>query len=117
MPKPGYLVYVDRADHMINLGGIKTPPKPIEDQIKLLPQVNDCVLLSENALFAIETLLVGIEAAGSSDRGHLNGQIGAILQDTFVAYRIFYMEQFPRTETGKIKRFELHHLFLKVSPK
>jgi acyl-coenzyme A synthetase/AMP-(fatty) acid ligase len=111
----GLLVYVDRADHMINLGGIKIPPKPFEDKIKLLPRISDCVLIGENAIFEIETLLVGIEAEKDVNHHVLNVLIGDILRGSFAAYRIFYLEKFPRTDTGKTKRNELHKLFLKAS--
>ncbi len=111
----GMLVYVDRADHMINLGGIKIPPKPFEEKIRALPFVSDCVLIGENAFFEIETLLVGVEVAKACDHQILDKSIGDILVGSFAAYRIFYLEEFPRTDTGKAKRSELHAIFLKVS--
>lgn len=113
----GNLVYVDRADHMINLGGIKIPPQPLEERIKQLSFVNDCVLLGENSFFEVETLLVVVELNGSADLQKFNGVIESMLQGSFTAYRIFYMRSFPRTETGKIKRSELHPLLLKASQK
>lgn len=109
------LVYVDRADHMINLGGIKIPPKPFEEKIRMLPLVSDCVLIGENAFFEVETLLVGIEVTKACDHQILYRSIGEILVGSFAAYRIFYLEEFPRTDTGKVKRNELHTIFLKVS--
>jgi acyl-coenzyme A synthetase/AMP-(fatty) acid ligase len=111
----GLLVYVDRADHMINLGGIKIPPKPFEDKLKLLPLISDCVLIGENTFFKIETLLVGIEAEKDANHQLLNSLVEGILRGSFAAYRVFYLEQFPRTDTGKTKRNELHKLFLKAS--
>jgi long-chain acyl-CoA synthetase len=111
----GMLVYVDRADHMINLGGIKIPPKPFEEKIRRLPLVSDCVLIGENAFFEIETLLVGVEVTKACDHQILDKSIGDILVGSFAAYRIFYLEEFLRTDTGKVKRNELHSTFLKVS--
>ena len=111
----GMVVYVDRVDHMINLGGIKVPPKPFEDKIRMLPLVSDCVLIGENTFFEVETLLVGIELAKACNRQILKKSIGDILAASFTAYRIFYLEEFPRTDTGKVKRNELHAIFLKAS--
>ncbi len=111
----GSLVLVDRADHMLNLGGIKISPKPFEDKIKQLACIRDCVLMAENEHFDVETLLVGIETTQAVDHAAFNTAIGAILQEAFAACRIFYVQEFPRTETGKVKRHVLRAHFLKES--
>lgn len=109
----GMLVYVDRADHMINLGGIKIPPKPFEEKIRMLPLVSDCVLIGENAFFEVETLLVGIEVSKACDYQALDKSIGDILAGSFAAYRIFYLKEFPRTDTGKPKEMNFKQFSLR----
>ena len=112
MPQTGKLIVVDRADNMLNLGGIKVPPKPIEDSIRLITGVNDCALLSENSFFEFETLLICIEIAGKFDKKTLDCSTKKVLENRFKSYRIFYFENFPRTETGKIQRNELKKIVL-----
>jgi acyl-coenzyme A synthetase/AMP-(fatty) acid ligase len=114
MTQEGKLVVVDRADNMLNLGGIKIPPKPIEDSLRLITGVNDCALLSENLFFEFETLLVCYEVSAMSDKNAIDASTKKVLADRFKSYRISYYEHFPRTETGKIQKKELQKLVLEV---
>jgi acyl-coenzyme A synthetase/AMP-(fatty) acid ligase len=114
MTQEGKLVVVDRADNMLNLGGIKIPPKPIEDSLRLITGVNDCALLSENLFFEFETLLVCYEVSAMSDKKAIDASTKKVLADRFKSYRISYFEHFPRTETGKIQKKELQKLVLEV---
>src|SRR3954449_5887221 len=46
IPEPGKLVVLGRADDMLNIGGVKVPPAPLEDAVKAIPGVIDAVLLN-----------------------------------------------------------------------
>jgi len=103
----GNLVLVDRADNMLNLAGIKVPPAPIEAQIKLLPGVDDCVLLEEDTLSDLQTIAICIEVSKAIDRSSLEKAVIAVLAKRFKSYRFYFLPNFPRTETGKVRRKEL----------
>jgi acyl-coenzyme A synthetase/AMP-(fatty) acid ligase len=103
----GNLILVDRADNMLNLAGIKVPPAPIEAQIKLFPGVDDCVLLEEDTLSDLQTIVICIETSQFVDRPSLEKSIIAIVTKRFKSYRFYYPKAFPRTETGKVRRKEL----------
>ncbi len=61
VPEPGKLVVLGRADDMLNIGGIKLPPAPIEDEIKQISGVLDVVLLTMPNSGGVDTLLVAVE--------------------------------------------------------
>ena len=107
MPQVGKLIVVDRLDNMLNLGGIKVPPIPIEDSIRQINGVEDCILFSDNSFFDFETLLVCIEPTHGSDENALNIFIKKVLADSFKSIHINYYDKFPRTESGKVQRNEL----------
>ena len=46
IPRPGTLVLFGRADDMLNIGGVKVSPYPIEERIESLAGVSDAVLLA-----------------------------------------------------------------------
>jgi malonyl-CoA/methylmalonyl-CoA synthetase len=104
MPEPGKLILLGRADDMINLGGIKLAPHPIEGQIRAITGV-------------IDTVLVGLENAAGSDKLHvfierndpaLDRAIEALITPLLIghvtSYKIHYVAQIPRTTTGKVQR-------------
>jgi AMP-binding enzyme len=49
MPAPDRLVVMGRADDMLDVGGVKLSPGPIEAQIKAIDGIRDAVLLSSDA--------------------------------------------------------------------
>ena len=110
----GNLVLVDRADNMLNLAGIKVPPAPIEAQIKLLPGVDDCVLLEEDTLSDLQTIAICIETSKILDTNLFEKEVRVVLAGRFKSYRFCYLEAFPRTDTGKVKRKELQQQLLGV---
>ena len=105
----GNLVLVDRADNMLNLAGIKVPPAPIEAQIKLLPGVDDCVLLEEDTLSDLQTIAICIETSKILDTNLFEKEVRVVLAGRFKSYRFCYLEAFPRTDTGKVKRKKVMH--------
>ena len=114
MPQVGMLVVIDRFDNMLNLGGIKVPPIPIEESIRQINGVEDCILFSDNSFFDFETLLVCIELTHGADESELKRSINKILADHFKSIHINYFEKFPRTESGKVQRNELKRKVFEV---
>lgn len=102
MPEANKLVVVGRADNMLNLGGVKIAPEPFEAQIKRIDGVVDCVLLSDNMIFGIGKVVVCVEI--KRDLGEGNTAIVALLKRLFQYFTLFNFEEFPRTETGKVRR-------------
>ena len=55
-------VVLGRADDMLNIGGVKVPPQPIETEIKTIAGITDAVLLSLDNSQGVSALHVVIEA-------------------------------------------------------
>jgi acyl-coenzyme A synthetase/AMP-(fatty) acid ligase len=104
MPQADKLTLLGRADDMINLGGLTFAPDPIEEQIRAIDGVIDAVLIgSQNAAGSGE-LHVFIEQSDLALDRTMEPRITPLLIGRVTAYHIHYVDQIPRTSTGKIQR-------------
>ena len=102
------LVVLDRADDMLTVGGVKVPPTPIEDQLRQLPFVRNAALLND-PLHRDSGVVVCIQATPGANQAQARQQIEQSLRPAFPV-RVVFVEAFPLTETGKVKKFELVRL-------
>ncbi|MBS0639866.1 MAG: acyl--CoA ligase [Proteobacteria bacterium] len=110
MPEPGKLVVLGRADDMLNIGGIKLAPGPLEDEIKQLPGVRDAALLGITRELGLDSLLVAVEIDGTLPLD-FRARIAPILNRYVGKFDILPLPSFPRTENGKIRRSEIAAAF------
>jgi acyl-coenzyme A synthetase/AMP-(fatty) acid ligase len=99
-PEPGTLRLLGRADDMLNIGGVKLPPAPIEERLRQLDGVSDAVLLRLRTEHDVGMLLVAIEAA-APDMAALEAKVRPILEPYPISYTLIAALSFPRTITGK----------------
>jgi len=104
MPQPGKLILLGRADDMINLGGLKFAPYPIEEQIRAIDGVIDAVLIGSQNAAGSDELHVFIERSDLALDRTIAPRITSLLIGRVSAYHIHYADQMPRTSTGKIQR-------------
>lgn len=107
IPVPGRLEILGRADDMLNIGGRKVPPQPIEEQLKALPGVRDAVLLAHEDALGVGLLLVVVERADPAGDAALTAQVRTVLQPHCASFQLHFRSRLPRTETGKPRRAEL----------
>jgi acyl-coenzyme A synthetase/AMP-(fatty) acid ligase len=107
MPEPGKLMLLGRADDMLNIGGVKIAPAPIEARVKLIGGIADAVVMSVASANDVGLLLVVVEVDGNPRPADLAEQISLVASDYVPAFEIMLSRRFPRTETGKVKRHEL----------
>jgi acyl-coenzyme A synthetase/AMP-(fatty) acid ligase len=107
MPEPGKLVLLGRADDMLNIGGVKIAPGPIEARLKSIDGIADAVVITVPGPNEVGSLLVAIEVDGDAPPAGLTAQINVVASDYVPEFQIMLARRFPRTETGKIKRHEL----------
>ena len=107
IPEPGKLVVLGRADDMLNIGGVKLPPAPIEDEIMRLPNVRDAVVLAQGEDAADARLIVAVELEAPAPVDALRGQIAPMLMRYVTTFELLAFPSFPRTESGKIRRPDL----------
>ncbi len=106
IPEPGKLVVLGRSDDMLNIGGIKLPPGPLEDEIRRLPNVRDAALLTQDD-GAAAGLVVAVELASPCPVNSLLASVAPLVRRHVPAFDLLAFPSFPRTETGKIRRAEL----------
>jgi acyl-coenzyme A synthetase/AMP-(fatty) acid ligase len=101
-PSEGTLVVLGLTDDMLNIGGVKIAPGPIEQRLKAIDGIRDAFVTTIDETFKTGILLVGIEIedAGSTDRRRL---VTRIIGEYSADFRIIALPEFPRTETGKIR--------------
>ena len=107
MPEPGKLVVLGRADEMLNIGGVKIAPSPIEAEMKVVDGISDAVVMSVASENGVGILLAAIEIAGDRLMEDTAQRIGAILSRYLGAFVIMPSHRFPRTASGKIRRQEI----------
>lgn len=111
VPEPGKLVVLGRADDMLNIGGIKLPPAPIEDEIKQIDGVLDVVLLTMPNSGGVDALLVAVEVDTPRAPDDLRARIERVVMRYVRSFHFLPLPSFPRTETGKIRRSEIEAAF------
>ena len=114
MPAPGRLVILGRADDMLNIGGVKLLPAPIEARIKTIDGIVDAVLVSVDGPGQIPTLLAAVETANGELPPGLKEQLDPILWPYVRTFAVLIMPRFPRTDSGKVRRKDVTAIYTQV---
>jgi len=112
--KDGYLYLRGRLDDMIISGGINVMPAQVEETILSHPAVNECVVLGlPNELWGQKItafILKKTEVSVEELTEHVD-------KSSLSAYKkprtYYFMDQFPRGNTGKVSRRLLYDLIIK----
>ena len=99
MPEAGKLVVLGRADDMLNIGGLKIPPGPLEEAIKRIAGVSDAVLVRTGGRADVGDLLVAIECAGGDAAPEMDRAVRAILSAYVRTFHLLKLPSFPRERT------------------
>lgn len=103
MPEPGRLLVLGRTDDMLNVGGEKVAPYPIEQRLKAIPGVSDAVLLALRNGPSAGMLCVVVEPEpGQTPSALIKRVADAVRRGRAFVVRV--EAQFPRTATGKVRR-------------
>ena len=116
MPAAGRLVVLGRADDMLNLGGVKVAPQPLEQRITAIEGVADAVLLAEQTLAGTPAVQVVLQLQSSADLAALHERIAPILAPHVANFTLRAMTALPRTETGKVQRGALRRALTEARP-
>jgi acyl-coenzyme A synthetase/AMP-(fatty) acid ligase len=111
IPAPGRLLILGRADGMLNIGGVKVPPAPIEAEIRRIDGVRDAVVMSIRSRNEIGVLLAAIETAVIPPPLDTMQSAGEILAHHVGAFTIMPVPALPRTSSGKVRRDEIEAIF------
>ena len=108
----GFWYHEGRADDMLKVAGQWVSPDEIEGVAMSVPGVADAAavgLQQEDGLLWLSLFIVADDPA--ADRGELSGRLESRLKASLAAYKwpreIRFIDQAPRTATGKIQRYRL----------
>jgi acyl-coenzyme A synthetase/AMP-(fatty) acid ligase len=108
----GYFIYEGRVDDMMKIGGLWVSPIEIENRLMEHPEVSEAaVVLAEidyRSRIKAFVILSDIAAVGDDGLiGELQEWCKAELQRHEFPHVIDFVDDFPRTATGKVQRFKL----------
>lgn len=105
----GYISIVDRKKDILIIDGMNIYPREVEDAAMLKPAVEECAMVgipdgrgSEVSVLFVKTR-EGMEVSDTEIHDYLKGRVARFK----VPRRIIYIDEFPKTATGKIKKSEL----------
>ena len=112
MDKDGYYFQEGRADDMLRISGQWVSPAEIEEEVLKLPQVADAAVVGvANADGVTRLSLFVIPNDPHAARAALSAEIQDGLRDRLSIYKcprdIHFVDEIPRTATGKVQRYRL----------
>jgi long-chain acyl-CoA synthetase len=115
LDEDGYLWLSDRKIDMIISGGVNIYPAEIEGVLGGHPDVADVAVIGvPNEEFGEEVRAIVVPTRGSGD-DQLAGALGAYCRDQLAGYKvprsIDFLDELPRTGTGKIQKRKLRDPF------
>ena len=105
----GYLYILGRVDDLINISGEKVYPQEIERVVKVLTGIDDVIAIPMKHEVFGEVVKLFVKKSIESDISKTDILTHCIknLERFKVPAKIEFVEDFPRTDYGKIKRFML----------
>jgi acyl-coenzyme A synthetase/AMP-(fatty) acid ligase len=110
-PEPGRLAVLGRADDLLNIGGLKIAPAPIEAALKRIAGVSDAAVLSIATPGMVDRLLAAVEIGADGPPPEIAEQIRRVVPAHVGAFDIMWLVSFPRTESNKVRRHDIAGLF------
>ena len=105
----GYLYILDRVDDLINISGEKVNPQEIERVVKVLTGIDDVIAvpMKHEVFGEVVKLFVKKSIESNISKTDILTHCIKNLERFKVPAKIEFVEDFPRTDYGKIKRFML----------
>jgi long-chain acyl-CoA synthetase len=108
----GYIYIVDRKKDLIIIDGMNVYPREVEDIVGRHPAVEECALvgISDGKGSEIAILFVKKKKDTVINEGEIRNYLKGRIARFKIPRRIVFVEEFPKTATGKIKKTELRKL-------
>ncbi|MBI4454267.1 MAG: AMP-binding protein [Acidobacteria bacterium] len=108
----GFITITGRLKEIIIRGGQNIAPAEIEEVVQQFPGVLDCAVVAGKHQFLgeVPVLFVACKPGARIGEGDLKDYCSAHLSSYKVPDSIRYVDQIPRTGSGKILRFQLQQL-------
>lgn len=112
----GRLTILGRTDDVINTGGVKVSPVPVERAIAGVDGVIDvCVVGTPDPEWGQAVVAAVIAESGEVDARRLADAVRAEVGPTAVPKRFVFLDELPTRGPGKPDRAALHHLLTRES--
>jgi acyl-CoA synthetase (AMP-forming)/AMP-acid ligase II len=109
-PAPDRLVVLGRADDLLNVGGEKLAPGPLETELCAVCDVDAAVLLTIPDAAGVERLCAVVERHDAAVEAEVRGRVEAFLRPYAEGVRVVFLAEFPRNDSGKIRRDALRSM-------
>lgn len=111
-----YLTFLGRADDIINIGGLKVSPEDIERELLSSLSIDGGVAVTKTSdSLRGETILLCVLNSLKLDKAQISEHVAEILSGMGVnlgtAFEFQVVEEFPVTDTGKLRRRELTRIY------
>ena len=108
----GYLHLTGRLNEMINRGGEKISPREIDAAIESHPGVRAAAAFGVRHPTLGQEVVAAVVKEGDTaiEESDIVDQVRQRMGPTRVPRRIYFVDQLPRTESGKVRRSELPRL-------
>lgn len=103
-PAPDQLVVLGRADDLLNVGGEKLAPGPLEADLCAACDITAAVLLTVPDADGIERLCILIERDDPIGDTATRQRIAEVIGHHAEIARTMFLAEFPRNEAGKVRR-------------
>ncbi|MGK5732156.1 AMP-binding protein [Streptomyces sp. URMC 124] len=107
----GSIAYLCRADDILNLGGYKVVPREIEDVVRSIDGVTDCVVVGAPDPDGLQRSVAFTVTAKGTDRDAVRRAIRACVRSRLAPYkrpsRFEFVDVLPATATGKLAAYRL----------
>ncbi|WP_234978393.1 class I adenylate-forming enzyme family protein [Bacillus tuaregi] len=109
MDEKGYIRIVGRKKEMIIRGGFNIYPREIEEIFYKHPSVLEVVIigLPDTVLGEVSCAAIKLKTGHDEDEGAMKDYIRDKVADYKVPDKIIFLDEFPMTDSGKIKRVAL----------
>lgn len=112
--RDGYYYHRGRSDDMIKAGAHWVSPVPVEEALLNHPAVAECAVAAVTVGALVKPGAFVVLAPGAAQASNLARELRdhvlARLPDYMCPARFTFVEQLPRTATGKIQRFRLRNV-------
>ena len=105
----GYITLSGRKKELINVGGKKVSPNEVEDVLKTLDFIDDCVCISapDQILGEVVKACVVTQHPELIDKDTINERIATQIENYKLPMYYEIIDEVPKTASGKIQRLSL----------
>jgi benzoate-CoA ligase len=112
LDEKGHYVYAGRADDMLKVGGIYVSPIEVESALVAHPAVHEAAVVGkEDRDLLVKPQAFVVLARGFAASESLATELKTFIKSSLAPYKyprwIEFVEELPKTATGKIQRFKL----------